>query len=131
MAQLSPHLFLLLLLSFFLLLSFHVLFSQKGFTYDFEFLQAFLSNKKYDLAQKKWGGDPTFTPKSSFLGGQKACEPFLGGAETERSACAMGKQGPHLAYAIYCRCNHQSTLNVLLKHQFSKYKDQIFYFGLK
>ena len=35
----------LLLPSFFLLLSFHLLFSQKGFTYDFEFLHAFLSNK--------------------------------------------------------------------------------------
>ena len=29
-----------------LLSSMHVLFSQKGFTYDFEFLHAFLSNKK-------------------------------------------------------------------------------------
>ena len=26
--------------------SMHILFSQKGFTYDFEFLHAFLSNKK-------------------------------------------------------------------------------------
>ena len=35
---------ILLLFSFFL--SFHVLFSQKGFVNDFEFLHAFLSNKK-------------------------------------------------------------------------------------
>ena len=34
---------ILLLPSFFLLLlSFHVLFSQKGFTYEFEFLQTFI-----------------------------------------------------------------------------------------
>ena len=31
---------------FILLSSFHFLFSQKGFAYDFEFLHAFLSNKK-------------------------------------------------------------------------------------
>ena len=43
-----------LLPSFFLLLFFHLLFSQKGFAYDFEFLHAFLSNKL------------------SFLGGQQA-----------------------------------------------------------
>ena len=30
----------------FLLSSFHLLFSQKGFAYEFEFLHAFLSNKK-------------------------------------------------------------------------------------
>ena len=38
---------LCIILSFFLLsFSFRILFSQKGFAYDFEFLHAFLSNKK-------------------------------------------------------------------------------------
>ena len=36
---------LAIILSFFLF-SFHLLFSQKGFAYDFEFLHAFLSNKE-------------------------------------------------------------------------------------
>ena len=62
---------ILLLLPYFFL-SFHVLFSHKGFTYDFEFLHDFLSNnKKRALAQKKWGGTPPSPPKLSFLGGQQ------------------------------------------------------------
>ena len=39
-------------------LSFNILFFQKGLTYDFEFLHAFLSNKKIRFGQKKWGGAP-------------------------------------------------------------------------
>ena len=39
---------ILLLFSF----SFHLLFSQKGFAYDFDFLHAFLSNKKIRFSQK-------------------------------------------------------------------------------
>ena len=50
------------------------------------------------------GVDPPFTPKSSFPGGQQACEPvkvkYFGGAEIEQSACAMGKRGSPLANAI-------------------------------
>ena len=40
----------------FFLFSFHVLFSQKGFAYDFEFLHTFLSNKnKYEWTRKlRW-----------------------------------------------------------------------------
>ena len=44
---------------------------------------------------------------SKFWGGQNYCGvnnfgvKFLGGAETEQSACAMGKQGPPLSYAIF------------------------------
>ena len=46
--------------SFFLLLSFsfHLLFSQKGFAYDFDILHAFLSSQK-----KNRGEDPPFTPQ--------------------------------------------------------------------
>ena len=47
------------------------------------------------------GETPPSTPKSSFLSGQKASEPFLKGAETEQSARCMGKRGPPLAYMIY------------------------------
>ena len=57
---------------FFFFLSFHILFSQKGFTYDFEFLDAFLSNKKNKIEPQKLGGTPLHPPKSSFLGGQQA-----------------------------------------------------------
>ena len=53
------------------------------------------------------GGTPPSPLKSSFLGGQKACLPFLGGAETEQSACAMGKRGPPLANAIFISNNTQ------------------------
>ena len=55
----------------FLLSSFHFLFSQKGFAYDFEFLHAFLSNKKIRFSPKKMGGTLPSPPKSSFLGGQQ------------------------------------------------------------
>ena len=70
--------------SFFLLLSFsfHLLFSQKGFAYDFEILHAFLSSQK-----KIEGRTPPSPPKLSFLG--------------EQQACAMGKRGPPLASAIF------------------------------
>ena len=41
-----------------------VLFSQKGFTYDFEFLHAFLSNRKNKIYHKQMGGGtPPFTPQ--------------------------------------------------------------------
>ena len=40
-----------------LLPSFHKLFSQKGFTYDFEFLHEFLSNKKIKFNTQKMGGN--------------------------------------------------------------------------
>ena len=66
--------------------SFQVLFSQKWFAYDFEFFHAFLSNKKNKIYPKKNGGTPPSAPKSSFLGGQQACEPVnlqLGGSETD------------------------------------------------
>ena len=46
-----------------LLFSFHLLFSQKGFAYDFEFLHAFLINKKNKIQPKKMGGDPPLTPQ--------------------------------------------------------------------
>ena len=50
-----------------------VLFPQKGFTYDFEFLHAFLSNRKNKIYHKQMGGGhPPLPPKSSFLGGQQA-----------------------------------------------------------
>ena len=42
--------------------SMHILFSQKGFTYDFGFLLAFLNNKKIRFRPKKWG-EPPFTPQ--------------------------------------------------------------------
>ena len=64
-----------------------------GFAYDFEFLHAFLINKKNKIQPQKNGGGSSLHP-------QQACEPvklLFGGAETERSACAMGKQGPPLA----------------------------------
>ena len=35
--------------------SFHLLLSQKGFTYDFEFLHAFLTNNKNKIQAKKGG----------------------------------------------------------------------------
>ena len=50
----------------------HILFSQKGFAYDFEFLHAFLSNKKIRF----W-------------------------VDSMQSACAMGKRGPPLADAYF------------------------------
>ena len=43
---------------FFFLFSFHVLFSQKRFAYDFEFLHTFLSNKKIRFSKKNQGGHP-------------------------------------------------------------------------
>ena len=70
--------------SFFLLLSFsfHLLFSQKGFAYDFDILHAFLSSQK-----KIEGRTPPSPPKLSFLG--------------EQQACAMGNRGRPLASAIF------------------------------
>ena len=50
--------------SSFFFFSFHILFSQKGFAYDFEFLHAFLSNKKDKICPtKNGGGDHPFTPQ--------------------------------------------------------------------
>ena len=46
--------------------SFHVLFSQKGFTYEFEFLHAFLSNKKIIFSQQKMGGPPIHPQNHNF-----------------------------------------------------------------
>ena len=68
-------LFFFLFLSFFFFLP--LLFFQKGFAYDFEILHAFLSNKKTRFNPKKTGvgGALPSPPKSSFLGGQQACEP--------------------------------------------------------
>ena len=34
----------------------HIIFSHKGFIYEFEFLHAFLSNKKIGFSHKKLGG---------------------------------------------------------------------------
>ena len=48
--------------------SFHLLFSQKGFAYDFEIVHAFLSSQK-----KIEGRTPPSPPKLSFLGEQQAC----------------------------------------------------------
>ena len=48
MATQMPLNLALFFLSFFFL-SFHILFSQRGFTYDFEFLHGFLSNKKNNI----------------------------------------------------------------------------------
>ena len=45
--------------------------------YDFEFLHAFLNNKKNKI-EPKIGGIPPSPPKLSFLGGHKSCEPFWG-----------------------------------------------------
>ena len=58
--------------SCFFFLSFHLRFSQKRFAYNFEFLHAFLSNKKIRYSPKKMGGTLPSLPKSSFLGGQQA-----------------------------------------------------------
>ena len=44
----------------------------------------------------------------SFLGGQKAWEPFLGGAETERSACDMESEDP-LWRMRYCSLTSNSS----------------------
>ena len=46
------------------------------------------------------GGPLPSPPKSSFLGGQQACEP-VGGAETEQSVCTMGKRRPPLVNTIF------------------------------
>ena len=43
--------------------SFQLLFSQKGFAYNFEFLHAFLSNKESKIQPKKWGLSPLHTPQ--------------------------------------------------------------------
>ena len=50
----------------------HILFSQKGFAYDFEFLHAFLSNKKNKIEPKQKRGDPGFTTPQIVLSGQTA-----------------------------------------------------------
>ena len=91
---------ILLLLPYFFL-SFHVLFSQKGFAYDLEFLHAFLSNKKIRFSPKMGGTLPS-PSRSSFLGSDMACEPvklqFVGVAETGQT---VGKRVPTLANAIF------------------------------
>ena len=50
---------------------------QKGFAYDFEFLHAFLSNKKIRFSPKKQEWDPSFTPQifiSGWTAGMGACK---------------------------------------------------------
>ena len=85
-------------LSIILLLSFliHLLFSQKGFANDFEFLHAF-------QATKNWG-DPPFTPQIVNLGGQQAFEPvklqlqlgvtFVGGAKQKEVFALWESEDP-------------------------------------
>ena len=60
---------LFIILSFFFLSSFHLLFSQNGFAYNFGFGYAFLSNKNIRfIILKNGGGALPSPPKSSFLG---------------------------------------------------------------
>ena len=88
---------------FFFLLSFQLLFSQKVFAYDFEFLHSFLT-KKIRFSLNKNGGNLPSPPKSSFLGGQQACESvklqLLCGFEFGIQA---RKQGPPSALAEFFR----------------------------
>ena len=49
---------------------------RRGLPRIFEFLHAYLSNQKIEFSPKKIGGTPLSSPKSSFMGGQQACEPL-------------------------------------------------------
>ena len=68
--------------------SFHILFSQKGFTYDFEFLYAFLSNTKNKI-QPKNGGTPLHPPNHHSW------------VDSRQSACAMGQARTPLGARIF------------------------------
>ena len=83
---------------------FHISLPTAGLDFSFCHLLMDLRGKKknhYFWGDQHFLGGPTFWGQKTIFSKKCLDRIFLGIAETARSACAMGKRGPPLAYTIF------------------------------